>query len=290
MHIREFVQHPPDHPFYAVIGHPLSQSKSALLHNYALKELHLPGKYYALDTPVDSFAWVGQLLSLSSFRGLNVTIPHKSHVMDLLHITDPLAQAVGAVNTINPEHIGFAGYNTDIAGVELSLKKHALLFAGQPVIILGTGGAARATVAALKEFKIPKVYVVSRKPQTLKWPNRINGVHIHVLSYDDLEAVLNEAALIVNTTPVGMIPHTDDSPFPKALIPGLKMKVCFDAIYNPLQTQFLKQAKDSGAAATINGITMFVGQAAAAFTIWTGKSFPVAGAEKLLLEALKTNA
>lgn len=289
MHIREFVQNPPQHPFYAVIGHPVQHSKSPLLHNYALKKLGLPGTYYALDTPVDAFAWVGNLLSLSGFRGLNVTIPHKSRIMDLLSMVDPLAQAAGAVNTVHRERIGFAGYNTDITGIQLSLKEHALLFTGQNAIILGSGGAARAAVAALKPFRVNRAVVISRNPSKTKWPGSINHVPVHVDEYKMLETHISKASLIINTTPVGMHPETGESPVPAECIPLLKGKICMDAIYNPVQTQFLKQAGTAGAAATINGVKMFTGQAAAAFNIWTGKSFPVKEAEAKLMESLQSD-
>lgn len=289
MHIREFVQNPPTHPFYAVIGNPVKQSKSPLIHNYALQKCALPGRYYALDTPSDSFAWVGKLLDLSGFRGLNVTIPHKSRIMDALHMTDPLAQAVGAVNTVKKERIGFAGYNTDVAGVEASLKEYALLLAGQKAIILGSGGAARAVVAALKRFGVQSATIVSRKGSGLSWPKSINSVQVNVSGYNALDVLLNDAKLIVNTTPVGMFPEIEKSPASSLHNKLLKNKICMDAIYNPLQTRFLKDAYEAGARATINGIRMFTGQAAAAFSIWTDREFPLREAETELLSVLRSD-
>lgn len=287
MHIREFVQNPPHHPFYAVIGNPVKQSKSPLIHNIALQKCALPGQYYALDTPSDSFAWVGKLLDLPGFRGLNVTIPHKSRIIDSLHIIDPLAQAVGAVNTVKKERIGFAGYNTDVAGVEASLKDYALLLAGQTAVVLGSGGAARAVVAALKRFGVQRATIVSRKGGSLSWPKSINSVQVNVSDYSALNDVLDEAKLIVNTTPVGMVPDTEKSPVSSASKKLLKDKICMDAIYNPLQTRFLKDASEAGARATINGIRMFTGQAATAFAIWTGREFPLQEAETELLSVLQ---
>jgi shikimate dehydrogenase len=289
MNIREFVQNPPADPFYAVIGSPVKQSKSPLIHNLALEKCSLPGRYFALDTPSDSFAWVGKLLDLPGFRGLNVTIPHKSRIMDVLHMIDPLAQAVGAVNTVKRERIGFAGYNTDVAGVEASLKAHRLLLAGQTAVILGSGGAARAVVAALRAFGVSKAYIVSRKGTSLSWPVSINSVPVEVTGYNNIENHLGNARLIVNTTPVGMFPDAEKSPIRSVCYNYLKDKICMDAIYNPLKTLFLKEADVAGARATINGIRMFTGQASAAFTIWTGKVFPLLEAEEKLLSELQSD-
>jgi shikimate dehydrogenase len=289
MHIRDFVQNPPPNPFYAVIGHPVAQSKSPLLHNFALKSHNLNASYVALDTPADAFAWVGQLVEMPNFRGMNVTIPHKSRIMDLLQVIDPLAMETGAVNTVHPVQIGLAGYNTDISGLEKTLMPHALLFAGRPAIILGSGGAARAAVASLRKFGISEAFVISRKPSAIRWPATLNKVKVKPASYEQLPEVLKQASLIINTTPVGMYPNADASPIPVSCVPLLKGKVCMDAIYNPIQTAFLKQAAHAGANATIPGTGMFIGQAADAFRIWTGKAFPTIDAEKLLLDSLIKN-
>lgn len=287
MHIREFVQNNPPGAFFAVLGNPVAQSKSPLLHTFALKYHNINASYIALDTPADAFAWVGQLVDMPGFRGMNITIPHKHRIMDLLQVIDPLAMETGAVNTVHPVQIGLAGYNTDVSGLEKALMPHALLFAARPAIVLGSGGAARAAVASLKAFGINQAYVISRKPAGNVWPRTINKVAVQMASYDQLPELIKQTSLIINTTPVGMFPNPEASPIPPTCVPLLKGKVCMDAIYNPVQTTFLKQAANAGASATIPGTGMFIGQAADAFRIWTGKSFPSAEAEKLLLESLR---
>ncbi len=286
VHIKDFVTNPPSNPFFGVIGHPIAQSKSPLLHNLALNYHRIVADYYKIDTPSDSFAWVGKLVTLPGFRGLNVTIPHKSRVMDMLSFIDPKALQAGVVNTIKPEHLGFAGYNTDILGVERSILPHALLITGRPALVFGSGGAAKAVVAALKSCGITEAYIVSRKNTLSGWPSKLNGVTVHLADYLSLEEPLKNSSLVVNTTPLGMFPKTDDSPVPSKMVRLLKEKVCMDAIYNPQETLFLKQAKEAKALKTISGVTMFVEQAAASFKIWTGKDFPVDEARTLLIKSL----
>lgn len=273
------------------MGNPVAQSKSPLIHNAALKANGLSGSYYAFEIPQKSFAFVGQLLSMPGFRGMNVTIPHKSRIIDILDSTDPLALEVGAVNTIAALRNGFAGYNTDVHGFVETLRNSALLIAGRPAVILGSGGAARAAVASLRELKADHAVVVSRKPvdTARSWPSAINRVRIRFDSYASLPSLLREAGLVINTTPVGMFPKTHASPIDAGTAQFLKGIVCMDAIYNPFQTQFLKQAEFAKAKATLNGLPMFVHQAAASFRIWTGKRFPVAEATELLEVELKNN-
>lgn len=286
--IHDFLKRPPDQPFYAVIGHPVAQSKSPLIHNLALKHNGLPGIYTAIDTPGTAYAFVGKLLGHKMFRGLNVTIPHKSRIMDALDVVDALAIEVGAVNTVNPTRTGLAGYNTDVAGFEETLRPHALWMTGSPAVVLGSGGAARAAVASLKLMRVPLAFVVSRRPReiSVNWPSRINGVDVRLIGYEQLRAHLRESAAVINTTPLGMFPNPGKSPVPFDLTDELKGKVCMDAIYNPLETQFMKQARNAGAHTVLGGLTMFVEQAAAAFRIWTGRGFPKEEAAETIRKSL----
>lgn len=273
--LKSFLASPPEHSFFAVIGSPVGHSKSPLIHNIALCKHAVRARYYAIDTPANAFAWIGRLLSHSGFRGLNITIPHKSRIMDVLDSVDPLAQEVGAVNTVHQHRTGFVGYNTDVAGFVKALEPHALLYTGQTAVVLGSGGAARAAVAACRELRLEQAIVVSRNPQNAAgWPAVLNRIPVKVVSYDQLEASLHQAALIINTTPLGMYPKTGTSAIPPQAGHLLEGKVCMDAIYNPLETHFMKQARHNKAYAVVNGLEMFIEQAAAAFNIWTGKSFP----------------
>lgn len=289
LHLKDFLQQPPDHGFFAVAGHPVGHSKSPLIHNIALREHGIRARYYAIDTPGNAFAWIGKLLSHPKFRGLNITIPHKSRIMDVLDSVDPLAQEVGAVNTVHQHRTGFVGYNTDVAGFVKALEPHALLYTGQTALVLGSGGAARAAVAACRELRLERAVVISRNPKNAGgWPSVLNRVPVRLVAYEQLEASLNQAALIINTTPLGMHPNTGTSAIPPQLGHLLEGKVCMDAIYNPLETHFMKQARHNRAHAVLNGLEMFIEQAAAAFNIWTGKPFPREAARNALLGRLSS--
>lgn len=290
--IHDFLKKPLQEPFYGVIGHPVAQSKSPLIHNLALKHHAMRGSYVALDTPGSTYAFVGKLLSLKTFRGLNVTIPHKSRIMEALDVVDTLALEVGAVNTVHPARNGLAGYNTDVAGFVETLRPHALWLTGSPAVVLGSGGAARAAVASLLELKVPQAFVVSRKPREISaaWPSRLNGVEVCLIGYEQLGAALREASAVINTTPLGMFPNPGRSPVPFNLADELKGRVCMDAIYNPLETHFMKQARNAGAHAVLGGLTMFVEQAAAAFRIWTGRGFPKQEAAEAIRKSLSAQA
>ncbi len=287
--LRDFVHNPPDKPFYAVIGHPVGHSLSPLIHNIALKHHGIDASYFALDTPLDSFAWIAELIRLPGFRGLNVTIPHKSRIMEPLDSIDPVAQETGAVNTVQSHKNGLIGYNTDVSGFEESLKPHGLLITGRKAVILGSGGAARAAAASLRKLKVPEAVIISRNPQARSWPERINQVPVRLAGYEKLQPEIHEAGLVINTTPAGMHPNVDDSPVPDTVAEVLIGKVCMDAIYNPFTTRFMKQAEDAGAKKVVGGLTMFTAQAAASFRIWTEKTFPEEQARQAVIEALHQN-
>ena len=139
--------------------------------------------------------------------------------------------------------------------------------------------------ASLKNFGISKAVIITRNTATADWPSHINKTPVTLAGYNALGDALKDAVLVINTTPVGMYPDVDNSPIPENLAPMLRNKVCMDAIYNPAKTLFLYQAKEAGAHAVVSGVKMFIGQAAAAFQLWTEKAFPSEEAEKLLMQS-----
>lgn len=267
---------------YGLLGHPLGHSFSRKFHNERFERLSVDAVYenYDLET-VDLLP--GVLANESMLRGLNVTIPYKQQVMQFLDELDPVAERIGAVNTIKvrraPEGaktklpgLYLKGYNTDIIGFRDSIKPllvEAGVLAdngssslspsgkseGTSALVLGTGGASRAVCVALEDMGIQPVYV-SRTPA----PGR--------LTYDELTPeMMADYPVIVNCSPVGMFPHVDECPaIPyEALTPN---HVCYDLIYNPVETQFLAKAKAQGAK-TMSGGAMLEGQAIASYEIWT---------------------
>lgn len=261
---------------YGLLGHPLGHSFSRKFHNERFERLSIDAEYVNFDLEsVDLLPAV--LANEPALRGLNVTIPYKQQVMQFLDELDPVAERIGAVNTIKvrraPEGaetklpgLYLKGYNTDIIGFRDSIKP-LLIEAGivdaagitcqasAKALVLGTGGASCAVCVALEDMGIQPVYV-SRTSA----PGR--------LTYDQLTpAMMAEYPVIVNCSPVGMFPHVDECPaIPyEALTPH---HVCYDLIYNPAETQFLAKAKAQGAK-TMSGGAMLEGQAIASYEIWT---------------------
>jgi shikimate dehydrogenase len=196
--------------------------------------------------------------------GLNVTIPYISDVMSYLASISPEAKKIGAVNTIFPTERGLMGYNTDYFGVKSMLGMAGILVKGKKVMVLGTGGSARTVVTFLKDEGASNVALVSRNKDSAR--KKFSGVD--VLNYTDITSH-NTYDVLINTTPVGMYPNTDESPLSKELTQ------CFphvaDLIYNPAETLLLRYAKECGAN-YVNGLYMLVAQAVKAQEIWNNIS------------------
>ena len=238
---------------YGIIGHPLSHSFSPAYFNEKFTREHINAQYKAFELPyIHDLPEI--LKNHPTLRGLNVTIPHKQAIIDQLDALSSEAAEVGAVNCIDIRDGILKGYNTDVIGFERSLApvlqphhRHALIF--------GTGGAALAVKFVLRKLGIP-FKEVSRKRTTA------------TLSYSDIdEAILKEHTLLINTTPLGMYPHTDEAPdIPYSAIS--EKHLLYDLIYNPPETRFLLKGKEQGAAIK-NGLDMLKLQADASWEIWS---------------------
>ncbi|MEH2319260.1 shikimate dehydrogenase [Nostoc sp.] len=257
-----------------VIGHPVEHSRSPLMHNAAIAHLGLDYVYLPfpiapenLEIAIAGFAAIGVV-------GFNVTIPHKQAIMPFLSEITPLAQAIGAVNTVSRQNNKWVGTNTDIEGFIAPLQTTYKQDWSQKVaVILGNGGAARAVVAGCHQLGFAKIYVLGRNVEKLQafcdsWSNSPIEENLQVGTWDELAKLIPQADLLVNTTPVGMYPKVDESPLSadeiKNLPPGA---IVYDLIYIPKPTQFLEQAEKQGAIA-IDGLEMLVQQGVAALKIW----------------------
>lgn len=250
-----------------VLGHPVSHSLSPVLHNTALAAAGLDLAYVAVDVaPADLPAALAGLGPLG-FVGANVTVPHKQAVAAACdHLSDE-ARVVGAVNTLVLGADGLVGHNTDTAGFLAGLEGDG---AGRAVV-LGAGGAARAVVVALAR-RGGEVTVVARRRGQLDELLAAGQHHrwsARGLLLDDpaVAAAVAAADLVVNATPLGLHGEALPSPFMR-LGPG---QVAYDLVYNPPDTPFLGAATTGGARA-VGGLAMLVGQAAAAFELWTGRA------------------
>jgi len=212
-----------------------------------------------------------------------VTIPHKEAVRPLLDRCTPRAEAIGAVNTIvcradGSGTVALIGDNTDVEGFLEPLQPLADRLTGAEMVVLGAGGAARAVVyALLTEFRPTRLTIVARTPargEALAADFTAYDTHgaLQVAAPDQAAPAIRSARLIVNATPVGMHPHVEASPWPHAEDFGPE-QIIYDLVYNPVRTRLLREAAARGAT-TIDGLTMLIGQAAAAYRQWTGRELP----------------
>ncbi|MEH1926308.1 MAG: shikimate dehydrogenase [Nostoc sp.] len=257
-----------------VIGHPVEHSRSPLMHNAAIAHLKLDYVYLPfpiapenLEIAIAGFAAIGVV-------GFNVTIPHKQAIIPLLSEITPLAQAIGAVNTVSRQNNKWVGTNTDIEGFIAPLQTTYKQDWSQKVaVILGNGGAARAVVAGCHQLGFAKIHVVGRNVERLQefrnsWNNSPISENLQVHQWEELSKLIPQANLLVNTTPIGMYPKVDESPLSVEEIASLPTgAIAYDLIYIPKPTQFLEQAEKQGAIA-IDGLEMLVQQGVAALKIW----------------------
>lgn len=264
-----------------VIGDPIEHSLSPIMHNAAIAEMQSDFVYVPFRIRPEDLKGAIAGFEAIGLQGFSVTIPHKQAIMPLLSETTDVAKAIGAVNTVWRTDRGWSGTNTDIVGFIAPLKNRTWNQSGSPAVpfgnalILGNGGAARAVVAGCAELGFAEIHVVGRNPGKLQefaqsWS--LDSLSVH--AWDQLSGLLPHADLIVNTTPIGMSPHVDQSPLTDEQAAQIRSNaIAYDLIYVPNPTRFLQQAQKQGAAA-IDGLEMLVQQGAAALEIWTGQSVP----------------
>ncbi len=267
-----------------IIGWPVSHSVSPAMHNAAFAQLGLDWRYVPL--PVDSTreGAVGDALRglrALGFRGANVTVPHKQVIIPFLDRLTPVAQAMGAVNTIVVGEDGrLTGDNTDAAGFIADLRSHGVDPAGQRVLVLGAGGSARAIVYGLAQAGARQITVANRtlaRAELAVAHLRPFAVQTELAAASlpgDLAAIGEQAALIVNCTSLGMTPQVETTPWNKG-VPFRPEQTVYDLVYNPAETRLLRQARRDGAR-PIGGLGMLIWQGALALEGWTGHSAPIA--------------
>ncbi len=283
-----------------VIGYPLGHSLSPVIFQAAFDAAGIDARYEKWETEQEQLEGRLNALRGDGYFGANVTIPYKEAVVPSLDLLDENAQVIGAVNTIVSANGELAGYNTDVAGFERTLRQDAEFDPkGKRVAILGAGGAARAVALALLRGAASYVMLIGRTPKrldrvavdlrkiegigtTITWTHWGDGVFMSFLTACDL---------LVNCTPVGTKSSDTEgqSPLDAEWLP--REGVVFDLLYNPPETPLLKSARDRGLK-TVSGLGMLVYQAAESFRLWTGHEAPVermldAGREALVAGAVK---
>ncbi|MFP5222751.1 MAG: shikimate dehydrogenase [Acidobacteriota bacterium] len=267
---------------FGIIGHPLAQTLSPLLHNWGFERLGVRACYMAFPTPPERLAAFVQAVRTLPVSGLSVTIPHKEAVMPLLDAVSPLARRTGAVNTLVWEGGRLVGHNTDVAGFLSPLLelKSATGSVPESALVLGAGGAAKAVLAGLHEIGVTRITVCNRDfERAAAFASQFLA---DAVAWERRHSV--EARLVVNTTPMGMTGKAPDvSPLPQQY--WTPDHLAYDLVYNPRRTLFLREAQAAGAG-VIDGLSMFAAQGAAQFRLWTGLELPMREAETLLADAL----
>ena len=261
---------------FGLIGNPVGHSVSPPMHEAAYRQCGMDARYVTFEPEPGSIDRVVDGASALGIAGLNVTIPFKEAVAELVD-SDPLAERIGAVNTVAFED-GPTGYNTDAAGVVRAFEHHDVALAGRAVVV-GAGGAGRAAAFALADAGMD-VHIANRTVQRAEsLAEAVPGASAGGLS--DLESTLSDADVLVNATSVGM--ESDETPVPKdALHADLAV---LDAVYAPLDTRLLTEARAVGAT-TVDGAWMLLFQGVEAFELWTGRDAPVEAMNAALRDAL----
>jgi len=245
----------------AVIGSPVSQSLSPAIHNAAFTHMSKPWRYVAIDVDAEYFKEEVLAARESGMLGLSITMPHKDAAFALVQHRDEIAQRSGSVNTIIFDDAGtLRGANTDGDGCCDALVRGGATIAGSRAVVLGAGGTARAVVAALGLRGAADIAIVNRTQSRADEASECADV-ARVGSESDIA----DATLLINTTSVGM--GTSESPVSSSFLHS--SLIALDAVYHPLETSFIAQARSVGAQ-TVDGLWMLICQAVRQEELWCG--------------------
>ena len=251
---------------FGLLGNPVGHSLSPPMHEAAYDELGMDARYVTFEPEPDALPGALEGAAALGIAGLNVTIPFKRDVLDLVE-PDDLATRIGAVNTVDFSSDPPTGHNTDAEGVVRALERHDVPLEGTAVVV-GAGGAGRAAAFALADAGM-RVRVANRTVERAdELADAVEGATAHPL--DGLDDLLADASVLVNATSVGM--EEDATPVPAAALHG--GLAVLDAVYTPVETRLLRDAAAAGAT-TVDGAWMLLYQGVAAFERWTGRDAPV---------------
>lgn len=254
---------------FGLVGRPVMHSVSPHMHNAAFRSAGINGVYLPLEVH-DVKTFVERMVHPRTrefdwnLRGLSVTAPYKSTVMELLDWIDPTAQEIGAVNTIVVDDDKLRGFNTDAAGFLDPLSKVIDSLSGLRVAVIGGGGAARAAVWALLKQQA-SVTVFARDVAKARSLGQVFDVSCEPLS----SASFADYELVINATPLGSGELIDQVPVTAEQLDGARN--AYDLVYNPIETRFLQEASRAGCK-TVRGLEMLIAQAKNQFELWTGQT------------------
>ena len=262
-----------------VLGNPVHHSLSPAIHNAAFRHLGLNFVYLAFPVKEDVEGAVRGIRALGNMRGFSVTIPHKVAVIPYLDEVEATARHIGSVNTIIKDQDKLIGFNTDATGALRALRQAETRLEGERVLLLGSGGAARAIAFGLAvegEIEGLTVLGIDDAERTSLAKDLLERTSVSVneapLTQETLANGIADSQVLIHCTPIGMHPNVHETCVKKSLLkPELAV---MDIVYNPLETQLLREAREVGCR-TIRGVEMFVNQAVGQFEQWTGQTAPI---------------
>ncbi|HPD60389.1 MAG TPA: shikimate dehydrogenase [Thermodesulfobacteriota bacterium] len=271
-----------------LIGDPVEHSFSPLIHNAGFNALGINFVYVACLVKDLEHAVKG--IRALNIRGASITIPHKVKAISYVDRLDDVAQKIGSINTIVNQGGQLIGYNSDGIGALKAFQDRRIDQRKKTVLILGSGGVARAIAFSLiMHASLKKLSILGIIPEELDALvsdlSKVGGTEVQggLLKEAILQKTIGESEIVINCTPVGMHPKVEASPVPGSFLrQGL---LVFDVVYNPPQTTLLKAAQKIGCM-TISGLEMFINQAIVQFELWTGEKAPVEVMKKILLERI----
>ncbi|WP_406660598.1 shikimate dehydrogenase [Methanolobus sp. ZRKC3] len=268
---------------FAVYGDPIEHSLSPNMHNAAFKELGMDCTYHAYRVKPARLKDTLLRAQAMGFGGVNLTVPLKQEALKIVD-ADPLAAAIGAINTIDFKD-GMKGYNTDGIGAKRCIEEEGVTISGSNVLIVGAGGASRAIAFQFAKDGANITIANRTEEKAVELATEVSSFgNARGCGLDDLKELIAGSDILINCTTLGMHPNIDTSiATAEDMHPNLTV---FDIVYNPLETRLLREAKKAGAK-TITGVMMLVYQGAEAFRIWTGVEPPVDVMKKAVLEGLK---
>jgi shikimate dehydrogenase len=256
-----------------VIGDPIVQSKSPIIHKHWLSQLRIEADYQRTRVAADDLAtFLDRRRSDPEWRGSNVTIPHKERIVTLLDRIDPAAESIDAINVVVPLGRGLTGFNTDVDGIAQALAETEIK--GRKIAVIGAGGAARALVFYLGSKGVGEIVLVMRDPSKVEGWRGGRAVPL-----DRCSEAFADATAIINASPLGM---ASSPAMPSWLLDSVKKYAAgitvFDMVTTPAETDFLSAGHEGGGR-PVDGHTMLVGQAARAFELFFGAPAPAPDGE-----------
>lgn len=254
-----------------LIGNPVAHSISPLIHNTLAKRLGIDLAYVTFKVEKDRVESAVRGAYDMNVLGMNVTVPHKQDVMNVLVSVDELAEAIGAVNTLVRAEGGYKGYNTDILGLRRELEDEGVNLKNEEIIILGAGGASRAISFLCAKEEAAVVYILNRTIQKAEdiacAVNKNFGRKVAIpMEIDRYSELSGRKYTVIQTTSVGLHPDYDSAVIEDKVFYDM-VKTGIDIIYNPSETKFMKLVKNHGGVA-YNGLKMLLYQGIAAFELW----------------------